>query len=184
MSAPKAAPEWLPKRDAAAFLGISNRQLERRAYDGYIAKRFLERKPTDRSQTVVYKVEDLRALKDGAPNVTPVVRAAPKRKRRKREQSPLALVPAAPASYDAAPAPHADSLAALLAHLGAGQPPAPVKPWLTLKEAAEYSGLPASYLIALARKAVYRPDGRPDVAINVGTDRRASWRFSREGLAR
>ncbi len=51
------------------------------------------------------------------------------------------------------------------------------KPWLTLDEAAEYSGLPKAYLLTLAR-------GGCDLARNVGTEKRASWRFNRDALAR
>ena len=55
------------------------------------------------------------------------------------------------------------------------QSPAP-KPWLDLKGAVEYSGLPASYLLSQARA------GKP-WAINVGSEKQARWRFNRDALA-
>ena len=48
-----------------------------------------------------------------------------------------------------------------------------VKPWLTLQEAVDYSGLPAPYLVRAARKGTIRAVGR-------GKDRR----YNREALAK
>jgi hypothetical protein len=57
-------------------------------------------------------------------------------------------------------------------------PPAPVvKPWLTLSEAVDYSGLPARYLVQSAIEGSIR-------AVNVGTGDKAFWRFNREALAK
>ena len=83
---------------------------------------------------------------------------------------------------------------ALISEVPAQRPPAMVKereaapvtyivrPWLTLDEAAEFSGLPKSWLLLQARGGIGR---EPFVhAINVGTERRASWRFSRAALSR
>lgn len=50
-------------------------------------------------------------------------------------------------------------------------------PWLTLPEAVEFSGLPASYLLAQARAGTIR-------ALNVGTGAREFWRFHRASLAK
>ena len=51
------------------------------------------------------------------------------------------------------------------------------KPWLTISEAVEYSGLPRSYLLAQARAGAVR-------AVNVGTGKQEYWRFNREALAK
>ena len=63
--------------------------------------------------------------------------------------------------------------------------PRPVtKPWLTLAEAVEYSGLPASYLMSQAR-ASQDADVTTDrgiVVINVGSDKQHRWRFQRDSL--
>lgn len=51
------------------------------------------------------------------------------------------------------------------------RPPSPaLVPHMTLTEAAEYSGLPAAYLVAGARAGTIR-------AVNVGTAKREFWRF-------
>lgn len=55
--------------------------------------------------------------------------------------------------------------------------PAAPKPWLTLAEAVEYSGLPANYLVQQARADTIR-------AVNVGRGAREFWRFNREGLSK
>lgn len=54
------------------------------------------------------------------------------------------------------------------------------KPWLTLAEAVEYSGLPKSWLLAQAREGGLLCGGQ--MAINVGTPKQPRWRFSREVL--
>jgi hypothetical protein len=188
MPAAKPAPdaEWLTKRDAARFLGISNRQLERRAYEGYIAKRFLPRKPTDRSQTVEYKREDLVALKAGAPNMSAVVRKEPKAKVLPKPNAAY-TEPAQPAASAALAVVHDaprngdpwDALAAKLAGLAAAFPTAaPAKPWLTLDEAVAWSGLSRAYLLRRAR------EGWAAAVDQSAGAARQQWRFNREGLAR
>lgn len=73
------------------------------------------------------------------------------------------------------------------------RPAEPAKPWLTLAEAAEFSGLPASWLLARARLGSH-PESAADkmyadpagcvVAVNVGTGTREFWRFNRAALAK
>lgn len=53
------------------------------------------------------------------------------------------------------------------------------KPWLTLDEAAAWSGLPKSWLLAQARADSLMSSV---VIINVGTRERPRWRFNREAL--
>lgn len=79
-----------------------------------------------------------------------------------------------------APIEAAQSLAplaqAIAAALREGQRGAPEpKPWLTLPEAAQYSGLPAHWLVAQARLGGIR-------AVNVGTGSKEFWRFNRAAL--
>lgn len=57
------------------------------------------------------------------------------------------------------------------------QPPPALEAWKTLKEAAEYSGLPPRWLVKQARA------GAP-WAMNVGTEKTPDWRFRIEGGAR
>lgn len=97
------------------------------------------------------------------------------------------------------------SLGAALTEIAASlRPPIEPKPWLTLAEAAEYSGLPASWLLGVARTdaalqaemdrmasmnggesvgSVVARHPVHVVAVNVGTAKRASWRFHRDQLS-
>lgn len=63
-------------------------------------------------------------------------------------------------------------LAAAVRESPAAQP----KPWLTLAEASEYSGLPKSFLVARAK-------GAGDGVLNVGI-KRPSYRFNRDALGK
>lgn len=82
----------------------------------------------------------------------------------------------------AAVGPHVPPEAAALQHFLAGVIHAfPVRrPWLTLDEASEYSGLPKRWLMEqalLGEKAFV-------LAIDVGTEKQPRWRFSRRSLAK
>jgi hypothetical protein len=88
---------------------------------------------------------------------------------------PASLVRSAPAAAAVVPAAPVAALAELLASRLA--PPAGPRPWLTLDEAAEYSGLPAAWLLSQARSGSL-------VAIDVGMGSQERWRFSRARLAR
>lgn len=151
------APEWVPKSDAARFLGVSPRQIERRAAAGMIRSRRESRRPDQTAAPVLFSREDLLAIKAGAPNYHPVVEPATP-----ASESKLAVLPA--------PAAGLERLAQLL-----GPAPAAPKPWLTLDEAAEYSGLPVRWLRSAAS------EGRI-VAVNVGL-KRPRWLVSRDALA-
>lgn len=64
------------------------------------------------------------------------------------------------------------------------RPESAPKPWLTLAEAAEYSGLPAAYLLNQAKASLYA-DVTADhgiAVINVGSDKQHRWRFRRDSL--
>lgn len=180
MAQPKTAPEveWLPKKDAAIMLGVGTRQLETRAKNGQVRNRRLPRKPHQTAAPVEYNVEDIQAILSGQPNQHQVV-VAPERAALETPVSETAL-PAAAESQALVPAARQDgwnSLAAHLAVLSAAYPaPQQVKPWLTLEEAAEYSGLPSSYLQA-------RYEAGTIHAVNVGTGQRKYLRFNRESLA-
>jgi hypothetical protein len=148
---------WLGKQEAAKLLGVGIRQLENRAGKGEIRKNTLPRQPNERAARVLYSAEDIEAIKSGA--VRPVARPV--------SQSPGAIAPRPPA---------ADPFAGLAAHLAAlaGVGPTPAPTYLTLKQAAEHSGLPARWLRAAARAGKLR-------AQNVG-EKRERWMFPREGL--
>lgn len=153
---------WMPKKEAAEFLGVSLNQLTVRVREGYIEKRSEKTGP-------VFSVADMVALKSGKPI----------RVNSASSPSPQPQVEAmAQAIVAHSPDPFA-GLAAHLAKLAAAYPsPAPeLKPWLTLDEAARYSGLPARFLVDRARSGGLR-------AVNVGPGSREFWRFHREGLTK
>ena len=112
-------PEYLSKTVAAARLGLSVRRLMELAQQGKI-EGFRQFDPQTRRDATMFDVSDIARLK--------------------AEWTPKAIVPALPA----APA----STALVRAN---GGPPAPAaapspRPWLTIGEAADYSGLPAATL--------------------------------------
>lgn len=192
-----AASAWVPKQEAAAFLGVSVRQLERLAARGYCEVQTHGR-DRGRGKMAVYSRVDLDAYKAGTPNrhAIPVPAATPA----KRNPGDGALagthgdggaldvrsvleVPAGSAlGLVRSPEGGDDmrSVALYLAQLVAGataSAQAPARPWLSVDEAAEYSGLPAAFLRRQAAAGV-------PWAVNVGSDDRPRWRFNRDAMAR
>lgn len=156
----------MSKPEVCAFLGKSKRTI-----DSYIATGRLKvgyfNGPN--GKTGIFQRADVEALKVELD--TPTYRA------------PVSLVPShlremvekrAAITKALAPAPDFAALAvAMRSALRVEEP----KPWLPLAEAAEYSGLPASYLLAQARAGKLR-------AINVGNGSKEFWRFHRGSLAK
>jgi len=192
VSAAKSAPTtehrneaWLSKSAAARFLGVSERQIERREQQGYIEKRVLPRDPHESMARVEYSRADLEALKAGKPNmyareVSNIIdRSRPVNETGKLgdlahplSQTALAIR-GRPAGVDGFAA-----LAAHLARLSAAYAPAEAVPWLSLRDAAKYSGLPRRYLLDAARDgALFARD------VSVG-GARSRWMFNREALGR
>jgi hypothetical protein len=153
---------WLGKAEAAALLGVSVRQLELKTAQGLVRKETLPKKPNERAARVVYSREDLDAIRAGRPN----------RYGDTSDISPSNAV--AKQEVVAARDPFAGLARQLAALARAFPPPAPKKQWLGLKEASEYSGLPARWLRDRARAGGLR-------AQNVG-EKRERWMFPREGL--
>jgi hypothetical protein len=104
-------------------------------------------------------------------------------KREMAEPMVRAVVPAGsndtahPGSTAVGPLVRTDALQHFLASVLQAYPAQRPKPWLTLAEAAEFSGLPQSYLLTQARAGSIR-------AVNVGTPKQQRWRFHRAGLAK
>jgi hypothetical protein len=186
MTATKTTAEWLLKEDAAKLLGVATRQVERRARQGFIETKRLPRGINETTARVVYLRADLVAIKAGKPNVHAVaVSEKPEqshdeyftesRDLARKPESTTGAVALRPGSDDPF-----EALAAKLAGLAsfAAQYAKPdVKPWLTLAEAVEYSGLPSHHLVEQARAGLIR-------AVNVGQGTREFWRFNREALAK
>lgn len=171
--------DWLSKSEAAAFLGVSPRQIERREAQGYLTKRLAERRMGESVARAEYSRADCEALKAEKPNiyareVLPELVVSQKSDIPANGAGKALAVVTAPGLVGA-PA-HVAAFWQSLYAAATATPPEP-KPWLTLAEAVEYSGLPAAYLVAAARKGTFR-------SINVGTGAREFWRFNREGLAK
>lgn len=159
-ASPEKEPIWISRADALARLKISARSLRRVAQEGEIRRKLLKPVPGRPHQQMLYAGDDVdayiarlegRAIPAGvASDGALALRGAP-----------AALVPAI--------------LARLL---GSSQPAAVEKPWLTLAEATEFSGLPASYLLSIARSTEVRG------IVNVASmdSARHRWRFSRVWL--
>jgi hypothetical protein len=166
--------EWIPKSAAAKLLGVSLRQVERREQNGYIEKRIEPRLAHESMGRVLYSRSDVIALKSGKPNIhareVPISESQPGGEKSAGAGRALAVV--------ARKADPFAGLPAFLAQLGAAYPaPAAPRLWLTLEEAAEHSGLPASWLKRRAE------DGSID-ALNVGTAKACRWRFNRDALGK
>jgi hypothetical protein len=177
---PKPAKEWITAEEAAALLGVNLRQVQKRARAGYIEKRRLPRLPTESAGRVEYSRADVDALLDGTPNHCEPV-GFPQRVRAAEE---------AEAGSDARPPAAGNGTRALAPaaffrppELAAGHWPAPTAPraWLTLPEAAAYSGLPEVTIVSLTRGGMIRAIDQWGQDVGQGTHR-ASYRMSRASL--
>lgn len=161
---------WLGREDAARILGVSVRQVEKRASQGHIRKRTLDRLAHERTARVEYLREDVDRLRSGVlPNHGTVVREKPKPASAGLIDEKTALTPASPQM-----AGNASWQEFCRAVAGAIAPRPEPKPWLTLREASEYSGLPVGYLRRVAARGDF---GAIDVSFE-GSKKRA-WRFRR-----
>jgi hypothetical protein len=167
---------WLSKPEAAQLLGTSVRNVERRAFSGYVRKRSLPRAPGETTARVVYNRADLLALKLGRPNEYGVPNEKPTDAAASKSEAVISI-PAAPVESDASKIRELELWAAKDEALMCAQdrviesldaslkraweaervlraalatPPAPAVPrvWLNLQEAAAASGLPAAWLLA------------------------------------
>lgn len=176
--AQEAHEKYVDVNEAAALLGVSTRQIMRRAKLGYIRKTTLPRGMAEKTARVLYSEPDIRAIKEGNPN-----HVAPEKPKHKPTAAAAAIAPVLAAAIT----PQAEAWKALVAYLK--PPDANVKPWLTLAEASEFSGLPIAYLRKEARKSLqltlFPEKGEPRhefVVRNVGTLTREQFMFSRESL--
>ena len=158
----------LTRAEACEQLGCSPRTLNRYVADGRIVSYYM--RGASGQQEARFRPHEVAALK--AELDVPAIRAVTP-----PAVQALATV-AAPAIREIG-----DSVGAALAKIAdAMRPAATAKPWLTLDEAAAYSGLPKAFLLRVA-VARQRPEHVP-IAVNVGSEARVSWRFNREELGR
>ena len=168
----------MTKREACEYLGKSKRTVETFVSKGRLGVAYVD---GPNGKTAAFRRSEVEALKREID--TPTYRATPEvatsRPARFADGSTVTM---RPALVEASSGSSSDTLAMVTTALAravqaaAADAPAP-KPWLTLAEAVEYSGLPASYLVRRAREGW-------TAAIDVGTGDKAFWRFNREGLTR
>jgi hypothetical protein len=176
LAAQPAATKNLTKREVIEALGKSKRTIETYIKDGRLACTYINGRNGrqalfDADAVAALKREiDTPAEKPAAPRIVPAA------------EKPAKTQPPDGAQFTLA------DVSRVVAALAAQTP----KPWLTLGEAAEFSGLPKAWLLAVARlghpesaadRAYCDPHGTV-VAVNVGSEARASWRFNREALAK
>lgn len=154
----------MTKAEVIAYLGKSKRSVETYISSGRLPAKYFN---GPNGKTAIFERVDVEAFKRGTEELW---HPAPK-----ANGTALAIRPAAAVAERAAALPAADlafifERAREYAHL------AP-KPWLDVKAAVDYSGLPASFLVQAAREGKIR-------AVNVGQGKREFWRFNREALAK
>jgi excisionase family DNA binding protein len=155
---------WPTQTEAAVQLGTNERTIRRWIESGRLKSS--TRPVVGRKPATIVDPEDVERLRE--------------------ERHPVVLVEKAEKSLQrmaADPAiPDTQVMAAFKAAIR--ETPKEPKPWLTLKEAAEYSGLPAAWLLKNARMSGLGIDNGVVVAMDVGSGKRAVWRFSRNALSR
>lgn len=154
----------LSKREVIQILGKSKRTVEGYVKTGRLAAQYFT---GPNGLQLSFRAEDVERLKRDIDTPVPRVVVVPE-----------AEVPADKPSAALGPhIPDASRFQHFLAEVLRARTVDRLRPWLPLAEAAEYSGLPASYLLAQARAGTMR-------AVNVGSGTKEFWRFHRAGLAK
>ena len=170
--------EWIPSLEAAHILGIGERELQRKAkrYPKQLTRK-TQRLGPQRQLSALYLRSDLMAFRDRqAKGIDPASAERLIPGETEGADVPDAAVPPTGESLALERLNTGDPLtrlAELLARLSAHYQPQP-KPWMTLSEAAEYSGLPKGYLLGLCRQNKLGTD--------VGRRRGGRFRISRKQL--
>jgi hypothetical protein len=149
------------KEQAARFLGVSARQVQRLAAAGQIHKRTLPKAPGEKTPAVVYSRRDLEALKRGEIQAKPATVVG-------GSKAHESIVTAGAAEF-------LNHVAAALALPAVSGP----NPWLTIPEAAKASKLPAWFLRERAPQMAKRGE-----AVNVGRGEKPRWRILESSLKR
>lgn len=144
-------PEYISKQLAADALGLSPRRLLEISRTGEIKRRYA-RDPVTKRRQAIFRAADVARLADEVASRKSAVR--PETVERP-ESAALSHIRPAPLALPA--------------------PEAPVRPWLTLAEAADYSGLPASFLSSMII------DGKL-AALDVGVRPGGRWRIARRDI--
>lgn len=143
-----AKPEYISKRRAAEALGISPRRLLELSQSGQI-RRHYHNDPQTRRRAAFFARPDVERL------AAERIQAAP------QSAASLAI--------------GGGTLRPRSQPIALPAPEAPARPWLTVDEAAEYTGLPASFLAAMIA-------GGKLAALDVGVRAGGRWRVNRRDL--
>ncbi|HEY1865915.1 MAG TPA: hypothetical protein VGG55_02500 [Candidatus Acidoferrales bacterium] len=159
----------MSKQEVVEYLERSKRSIETYVKSGRLPAKYV---PGPNGKTLTFDRAAVKEFKSKMNEVWyPVV--DPNAAQPVPRSAPAAVARVAPAADAQAVA---TTIAAVLRE--AMQPAPAVKPWLSLSEAVEFSGLPASYLVRGAKDGSVRA---VNVARNGG---RAFWRFNRDGLGK
>ncbi len=168
----------MSKPEVCAYVGKSKRTIDNYISTGRLRVGYFN---GPNGKTGIFQRADVEALKRELES--PTYRAVVPAFADDSAQTSVSASRTAPSDPQAFATVLAESFRAALlpALLPAASAPEPKRwaPWLSLSEAADYSGLPAGYLLAQARA------GTGTIrAINAGTGAREFWRFHRVSLAK
>jgi hypothetical protein len=168
----------MSKVEVIEYLGKSKRTVETFVSKGRLGVSYFE---GPNGKTAIFQREEVEALKRDID--TPTYRATPETATSRQGFAHFGPTPPSRPALVSAPSASGGSLGVTdLAMIFAraaeyAKPPAPVTmpgPFVGLAEAVELSGMPASWLLAQARAGV-------PWAVNVGTGKKAFWRFAIAG---
>ena len=118
-------PEYISKQLAAESLGLSPRRLLEISQTGQIKRRYA-RDPVTKRRQAIFRAADVARLADEIASRKCSVRPEAAERSESAALSHIRTVPPAPPQLER-----------------------PARPWITLADAEDYIGLPASYLLAL-----------------------------------
>ena len=144
-------PEYISKQLAAESLGLSPRRLLEISQTGQIKRRYA-RDPVTKRRQAIFRAADVARLADEIASRKCSVR------------------PEAAARSESAALSHIRTVPPALPQLER-----PARPWLTVDEAADYTGLPASFLASMIAAGKL-------AALDVGVRAGGRWRVNRRDL--
>jgi hypothetical protein len=171
-------PETMSKAEVCDYVGKSKRTIDSYIATGRLRVGYFN---GPNGKTGIFQRADVEALKKDleAPTYRAVVPPAERERSRDGYQALQIVAPPAGAALTQQQ-PAADAFTALAEHLAklAAYPARSPKPWLTLDEAVEWSGLTRGYLLYLTETDAV---GVRDMGKH---SRGGRWRFNREALAK
>jgi len=161
--------EWIDSEKACKILGLKLRAFQRKVQSGFVRRQILPPSADHNRQQALYSLEDVMNLKESKDNGASFAVA--------HTSAPLAAI--APTTAIALRDLQQTALQALARSVQQETKP-PDKPWLTLKEAADYSGLPEHWLRRRCKESALGFE-KP-LGINVASLKRPKWMIKRTDL--